>query len=113
MKQPQVSINSNLSEAEIFIRFMKCLRDKPDDLIFNVPRGKLAKLDKNNLKYFLCVNGANRHKVLDPLERSGWKALPFFVIDPYSRSEFPSLSNNLTEGSSETKALLEKISKTC
>jgi hypothetical protein len=113
MQEPKPRLDSNLSEAEIFIKFMQCLRNKPADLIFNVPRGKLDRLDKNYLKYFLCVNGANRQKLLEPLERSGWQALPFFVIDPFSRSEFPSLSNNLTEGSFETRQLEDAIAQTC
>ena len=92
---------------------MKFLRDKPDELIFNTPRGKLDKLDTKSLKYFLCVNGPNKQRIIEPLERNGWSALPFFVIDPYNRVEFPSVNSNLIEGSAETRLLLDKISKTC
>lgn len=88
------------------------MESKPDDVVFNVPRGKLDKLDKNKLKYFLDMKGDNKSLLLDPLESKGWRAFPFFVIDPYDRSTFPSLESNLRESSRETFVLKNLISET-
>ena len=43
-------------EAQIYLEFLKFLRDKPDELIFNVPHGKIDRLEKWKLKQFLDFN---------------------------------------------------------
>jgi hypothetical protein len=49
--------------------------------------------------------------VWEPLEERGWQALPFFIIDPYDRSNYPSLSTDLRENSSTLFDFMEKIEK--
>lgn len=56
-------------------------------------------LEENRVKFFLALNGQNREKIAVPLRAKGWKAFPFFVIDPYDRSSFPSLDAGLILGS--------------
>ena len=82
---------------------------KSPDLVFNVPRGKVDVVEKYKLKYFLAVNGPNKELVAEPLRLKGWKALPFFVIDPYDRSSFSSIETGLTEGSAVHEVFLNKI----
>jgi len=113
MREPKdVELMQVKSESQIFYEFMKFLDKKPDDVVFNVPRGKLDKIEKNKLKYFLDTRGDNRVQFHDPLEQRGWRAFPFFVIDPYDRSTFPSLETNLRESSNETFTLKTLIKTT-
>lgn len=113
MREPKdVHLAQVKSEAQIFHEFLRFLDTKPDDVVFNVPRGKLDKLEKNKLKYFLDTKGDNKALFHDPLEQRGWRAFPFFVIDPYDRSTFPSLETNLRESSNETLTLKTLIKVT-
>lgn len=112
MREPQyMNQFKTESEAEILLGFFKFLKNKPADLVFNVPRGKVDRIDKSKLKFFLDLKGINRQKVWEPLEERGWQALPFFIIDPYDRSNYPSLSTDLRENSSTLFDFMEKIEK--
>ena len=55
------------------------------------------------------MNGQNKELVAEPLKIRGWKALPFFVIDPYDRSSFSSVETGLTEGSDVHEVFVNKI----
>lgn len=101
-----------LSDAELFFRFLLFLRDKPDDFVFNVPRGKIDKIDRNKVKFFLDLKGQNKVTVWDPLEQRGWRALPFFVIDPFDRATFPTIESKITENSDELKLFTGLITQT-
>lgn len=48
------------NEAAILMRFFYFLQTKKNDLIFNVPRGKMDFLEEYKLKYFLAVNGTKK-----------------------------------------------------
>ena len=86
------------NEATILFNFFMFLQKKRNDLIFNVPRGKMDLLEESRVKFFLALNGQNREKIADPLRAKGWRAFPFFVIDPYDRSSFPSIDAGLALG---------------
>jgi hypothetical protein len=97
------------SDATILYNFFVFLIKKSPDLVFNVPRGKIDIIEKYKLKYFLYMNGQNKEIVEKPLRLRGWKALPFFVIDPYDRSSFSSIETGLTEGSAVYETFVNKI----
>ena len=80
-------------------------------MIFNVPRGKIDQMEESRVKFFLALNGRNREKVADPLRAKGWRAFPFFVIDPYDRSSFPSVDAGLVLGSPLLVQFQDKISE--
>ena len=46
-------------EAEIYIGFVKFLYSKTDDLIFNVPKGRIEKIELSRLIKFLSTKGEN------------------------------------------------------
>lgn len=99
MLRPDLNkVIKNDSEAAILISFLKFLKNKRPELIFNVPRGKIDFLEEHRIKFFLALNGTNKEKIADPLRKIGWKAFPFFVIDPYDRSIFPSVETGLVDG---------------
>ena len=101
----------NDNEATILMKFLQFLKDKRLDSIFNVPRGKMDLLEVYRVKYFLALSGANKEKIGEPLRKRGWKAFPFFVVDPYDRSSFPSVDTGLVENDprlTEFEQLIDK-----
>lgn len=59
MKKPEgvVVLDKVQSEGHLFFEFLKFLKLKPYDLIFNVPRGRMDTIDKHKLKFFLDIRG--------------------------------------------------------
>mgnify|MGYP006950309703 CR=1 FL=1 len=61
IKDPsEIELTGSKSEAEIFYEFLRYLENKPDDDVFNVPRGKLDRVERSKVKYFLGVKGDNK-----------------------------------------------------
>ena len=98
MKPDSNKMIKNESEATILFNFLQFLQHKRVDEIFNVPRGKIDILEEHRVKFFLALSGANKDKIAEPLRKKGWKEFPFFVIDPYDRSSFPTVESGLVDG---------------
>ena len=101
----------NESEATILSNFLQYLYQKPVESIFNVPRGKIDMLEEYRVKFFLALSGTNKEKIAEPLRKKGWRVFPFFVIDPYDRSSFPSVESGLVEGDPRLIKFEQLISK--
>ena len=76
-----------------------------------MPRGKIDILEEYRVKFFLALSGTNKEKIAEPLRKKGWKAFPFFVIDPYDRSSFPSVESGLVDGDPRLAAFERLIFK--
>ena len=66
------------------MHFLRYLHAKPVDHVFNVPKGKIDRLEKQKLKQFLSSTGENKFH-LRKLEQLGYSNYPYFVIDPFDR----------------------------
>jgi len=97
------------NEATIFLNFLVFLQSKRSEMIFNVPRGKMDLLEESRVKFFLAMNGQNKEKIAEPLRARGWRAFPFFVIDPYDRSSFPTIDTGLLEGEPQHVEFIDLI----
>jgi len=95
---PKRTLDVTDNEATILLNFLQFLQRKRNDLIFNVPRGKMDRLEESRIKFFLALNGQNKFKIADPLRAKGWRVFPYFVIDPFDRSSFPSVDAGLVLG---------------
>jgi hypothetical protein len=73
------------------------LTDLPNEIVFNVPRGKMEILPVHKLRLFLTVQ--SNKTFFENLEQLGFKQYPYFVIDPFDRSNFPSIETGFINGS--------------
>jgi len=71
--------NPQMTEAQLFKRFIEYLNTKTDSQVFNVPYGKIETIPYKRLKLFLLLSKDQNCPNFDP----------FFVIDPFDRSKNP------------------------
>lgn len=83
---------------------MKFLLSKPDELVFNVPHGRIEPINPIQLKMFLNAKGENqKHFQKLSAHESGWKDQPFFIVDPFDRSQLPGVNAGLYGDSEKLK----------
>jgi hypothetical protein len=87
-------------EAEIYIAFLRFLRDKRPDRVFNTGLCEVGTLKPFRLKQILTKKMGpddHLHKLLEGNE-SEWKNHPFTIIDPFERNSLPSCNAGLCAG---------------
>ena len=81
------------------------------ETVFNVPRGCIERIPKEKFMFFLDVK--SNTEALKDIRANGLTKYPYFVVDPFDRSNLPSIESDITEGSENLIKFQRRVKITC